>query len=87
MDDRGDWDLGWMRTMIDAYREANPIEPGAVQLMLIDMLLPNEFYKLVKDALFEPNMLAGEMVGQLERLMVTDEHKLRALAELGLKRS
>jgi len=86
MDDRGDWDLGWMRAMIDAYTQANPIEPAGMQVMLIDMLLPNEFYKLVKDALFEPTMLDGAMAAALERLMVTDEHKQRALAELGLKR-
>ncbi|MFZ5817805.1 MAG: hypothetical protein ACOY93_21335 [Bacillota bacterium] len=87
MDDRGDWDLTWMRAMIDAYTEANPIEPAAMEVMLIDMLLPNEFYKLVKDALFDPTMLNAEMAQGLERLMITDEHKQRALAELGLKRS
>lgn len=87
MDDRGDWDLGWMTTMIDAYQEANTIEPEAMQVMLIDMLLPNEFYKLVKDALFDPAALNTQMSAELERLLVTDENKMRALAELGLKRS
>lgn len=87
MDDRGDWDLSWMKAMINAYNAANPLEPEAYQLMLIDMLLPNEFYKLVKDALFEPASLNLEMAMGLERLLVTDENKQRALAELGLKRS
>ena len=86
MDDRGDWDVSWMQAMIRAYSEANPLEPAALQVMLIDMLLPNEFYKLVKDALFDPGMLDGSMVAALERLLVTDEHKQRALADLGLKR-
>jgi CotS family spore coat protein len=86
MDDRGDWDLTWMRQMIDAYREANPMDPKALQVMLIDMLLPNEFYKLVKDALFDPTSLNIEMAAAIERLMITDEHKQRALAELGLGR-
>ncbi|MBP2017833.1 CotS family spore coat protein [Symbiobacterium terraclitae] len=87
MDDRGDWDVGWMRAMIRAYNEANPLEPAALQVMLIDMLLPNEFYKLVKDALFDPGMmLDATMVAALQRLLVTDERKQRALAELGLKR-
>ncbi|MFZ5827513.1 MAG: hypothetical protein ACOY94_24690 [Bacillota bacterium] len=87
MDDRGDWDLGWMQTMIDAYQEANPIDRQSKQVMLIDMLLPNEFYKLVKDALFDPAMLDAQMASELQRLLVTDENKQRALAELGLKRS
>lgn len=86
MDDRGDWDLAWMRAMIDAYNQTNKMEPDAYQVMLIDMLLPNEFYKLVKDALFEPSALNAEMAMGLERLMVTDANKQRALAELGLKR-
>ncbi len=87
MDDRGDWDVGFMQAMIDGYTRANPIEPEAMQVMLIDMLLPNEFYKLVKDALFDPAMLNVEMAMGLERLLVTDEHKQHALAELGLERS
>jgi len=87
MDDRGDWDVAMMRSMIQAYHRANPIEPEAMQVMLIDMLLPNEFYKLVKDALFDPAMLNGEMVMGLERLLVTDEHKQNALRELGLEGS
>lgn len=86
MDDRGDWDVNWMRAMIRAYSEANPLEPAALQVMLIDMLLPNEFYKLVKDVLFDPGMLDASMVAALQRLLVTDEHKQQALAELGLKR-
>jgi CotS family spore coat protein len=48
MDDMGSWDLTWMRGMIDAYNQANPIEPDLMQVLLIDMALPNEFYKHVK---------------------------------------
>ena len=40
MDDRGDWDLTWMKAMIRAYHEVHPIEPEAMQVMLIDMYLP-----------------------------------------------
>lgn len=86
MDDRGDWDLTWMKAMIRAYHEVHPIEPEAMQVMLIDMYLPNEFYKLVKDVLYDPNMLDGAMVAALQRLLVTDERKQQALRELGLKR-
>lgn len=86
MDDRGDWDITWMKAMIDAYHEVHPIEPEAMQVMLIDMYLPNEFYKLVKDVLYDPNMLDGAMVAALERLLITDERKQQALRELGLRR-
>lgn len=48
MDDMGTWDLTWMRGMIDAYHEANPIEPELYQMLLVDFSLPNEFYKNVK---------------------------------------
>lgn len=49
MDDMGVWDVTWMRGMIDAYNQANPIEPELYQVLLIDMSLPNEFYKHVKE--------------------------------------
>ena len=49
MDDMGVWDVTWMRGMIDAYNQANPIEPELYQVLLIDMALPNEFYKHTKE--------------------------------------
>jgi CotS family spore coat protein len=48
MDDTGVWDPAWMRGMIDAYTQAHPIDPELYQILLIDMSLPNEFYKHVK---------------------------------------
>lgn len=48
MDDFGHWDTNWMRGMIDAYHQARPISPELYQVLLIDMALPNEFYKHVK---------------------------------------
>lgn len=50
MDDLGFWDVTWMKGMIEAYHEACPIEPGLFELMLIDMSLPNELYKNVKES-------------------------------------
>jgi CotS family spore coat protein len=49
MDDMGVWDVTWMRGMIDAYNRACPIEAELYQVLLIDMALPNEFYKHVKE--------------------------------------
>jgi len=87
MDDRGDWDVDWMKKMILAYHEANPLDRDSMQVMLIDMLLPNEFYKLVKDAFYDPTMALGaEMAAAIKRLLVTDERKQQALLELGLER-
>ncbi len=48
MDDMGVWDVTWMKAMIQAYHQANPIEHDLFQVLLIDMALPNEFYKNVK---------------------------------------
>lgn len=85
MDDMGVWDPEWMRGMIEAYHEANPIEPDLYQVLLIDMSLPNEFYKHVKDMLEDPlTFLTPDLDQLLQRLAATDETKWRALKELGL---
>lgn len=85
MDDMGVWDPEWMRGMIEAYNEANPIEPDLYKVLLIDMSLPNEFYKHVKDMLVDPLMfLTPELDQLLQRLAASDETKWQALRELGL---
>jgi hypothetical protein len=85
MDDRGTWDLTWIRGMIDAYHQANPIEPDLYQVMLIDFSLPNEFYKNVKDVVHDPvGFLTGDLDGLLRRLAATETSKWAALRELGL---
>jgi CotS family spore coat protein len=85
MDDMGVWDVTWMRGMIDAYNEANPIEPDLYQVLLIDMALPNEFYKHVKEVVIDPaTFLDNELNSLLNRLVEVDRTKWQALAELGL---
>lgn len=85
MDDMGVWDPEWMRGMIEAYNEANPIEPDLYKVLLVDMSLPNEFYKHVKDMLVDPlTFLTPELDQLLQRLAATDETKWLALKELGL---
>lgn len=49
MDDFGVWETSWMKGMIEAYHAACPIEPELFEVLLIDMSLPNEFYKNVKE--------------------------------------
>lgn len=85
MDDMGVWDLTWIRGMLEAYQSANPIEPELMQVLLIDMALPNEFYKHVKEAVLDPGLLNGDMAALLQRLMATEPSKWAALRELGLQ--
>jgi spore coat protein SA len=85
MDDMGAWDLTWIRGMIDAYRQANPIDKDLYQMLLIDMSLPNEFYKHVKECVAAPvEFLNAELDALLRRLITVDATKWQALQELGL---
>lgn len=85
MDDMGVWDPWFMKGMIDAYNKSCRIEPDLYQVLLIDMALPNEFYKHVKEMVFDPAFLNVETDALLHRLVETDATKWAALKELGLK--
>lgn len=83
MDDMGVWDVTWMRGMIEAYQQANPIDPALYEVLLIDMSLPNEFYKHVKEMVYSPTtFLNDELVALLLRLEKSDATKWPALKEL-----
>ncbi|MBA4496533.1 CotS family spore coat protein [Paenactinomyces guangxiensis] len=84
MDDMGVWDVNWMRRMIEAYHQANPIDPDLFEILLIDMSLPNEFYKHVKEIVYSPTTLLNqELETLLQRLEKSDATKWPALQELG----
>ncbi len=85
MDDLGVWDPAFMKGMIDAYDKACRIESDLYQVLLIDMALPNEFYKHLKEMVFDPTFLNAETDALLHRLVETDTTKWAALKELGLK--
>lgn len=86
MDDMGVWDLTWIRGMIDAYHAACPIEPELMQVLLVDMSLPNEFYKHVKEIVTDPATAMGEELNLLlQRLLQVEDSKWAALRELGLR--
>ncbi|CAM3045275.1 CotS family spore coat protein [Paenibacillus sediminis] len=88
MDDMGVWDVTWMRGMIEAYHEGNPIDAETFEVLLNDMSLPNEFYKHVKEVVFEPTLtLNSELEVLLQRLMATEDSKRAALAELAADKS
>ena len=83
MDDMGVWDLAWIRGMIDAYHQANPLDAESYEVLLIDMALPNEFYKHLKEMFFDPvTFLNTEALPILQRVVSTDQTKSQALAEL-----
>jgi hypothetical protein len=84
MDDRGTWDLTWIHGMVDAYKAAHPISPELWELFLIDLALPNEFYKLCAEVIYDPLALSGELAGLIGRLVQVDQHKQEALGALGL---
>ena len=83
MDDMGVWDVTWMKGMIEAYHEANPIEDELFDILLIDMSLPNEFYKNVKEMVYEPTVfLDHEVEALVRRIVETDKTKWPAIEEL-----
>ncbi|MEB1806310.1 MAG: CotS family spore coat protein [Bacillaceae bacterium] len=83
MDDMGSWDPIWMHEMVRAYHEANPIEDDLFEILLIDMALPNEFYKNVKEMVYEPSIfLDGELDALCKRIVEADKTKWGALEEL-----
>lgn len=83
MDDMGVWDLTWMRGMIEAYHRANPLDRESFEVLLIDMALPNEFYKHLKEMFYDPvTFLNTEAEAILQRVLSTDQTKDQALAEL-----
>jgi hypothetical protein len=85
MDDMGMWDVTWMRGMIDAYSKACPIEPELYEVLLIDMALPNELYKNIKEIVYDPTtFMTTELEPLLQRLEISESTKWSALKELGL---
>lgn len=83
VDDMGVWDVNWMKQMIEAYHEANPIEDALYDILLIDMALPNEFYKNVKEMVYEPSIFMDAQLDALcKRIVETDKTKWGALEEL-----
>ncbi len=83
MEDKGVWDVGWMNGMIQAYHQANPIDPKLFEVFLIDMMLPNEFYKHVKEIIYSPTTLMNdELATFLGRIEDLDSTKWTALKQL-----
>ncbi|WP_088013826.1 CotS family spore coat protein [Gottfriedia acidiceleris] len=70
MSDLFAWDATWVREMINAYHEANPISKELYEVLMIDFAMPNEFYKNIKEVLYEPELFLGETTKQLIQSIV-----------------
>lgn len=77
------WDVTWVREMIRAYHEASPLTPELYELLMIDFSLPNEFYKNIKEVVYEPELFLNEITTQLIQTIVdTDQSKWPTLNEI-----
>lgn len=85
MDDLERWDVPWIRGMISAYHDANPIDIETYEILLNDLAFPNEFYKHLNEMLFDPvNFLTNNLEGIMLHLDLLEKTKGLALAELAL---
>lgn len=83
MADLFSWDVTWVREMIKAYHEENPITTELYDVLLIDFSLPNEFYKNIKEVVYEPELFLNEQTTQLIQTIVdTDQTKWPVLEEI-----
>lgn len=83
MFDLGNWDPTWMREMIRAYHEANPISKEVYDLLIIDLSFPNAFYRNLKEMIYQPELFLNEDAAQLiEDILSADATKWPALQEI-----
>ena len=77
------WDTTWVREMIKAYHEANPISKELYEILMIDLAMPNEFYKNVKEVVYEPEVfLNEETAAMINTIVETDKTKWPVLEEI-----
>ncbi|NUK30407.1 CotS family spore coat protein [Parageobacillus sp. VR-IP] len=78
------WDAKWIREMIKAYHETNPISPELYEILMIDLSLPNEFYRNIKEVVNDPELfLNDEQTIQLIKTIIeTDQTKWPVLKEI-----
>ena len=78
------WDATWVREMIKAYHEANPISPELYDILMIDLSLPNEFYKNIKEVVYEPELFLNDHNHHqlIQTIVDTDQSKWPVLEEI-----
>ena len=83
MDDLGEWDYTWVYEMIKAYHDANPIGEELFNVLLIDMSLPDLYYKNVKEMVYEPTVfLDKELESLIYRIVDIDKSKWPVIEQL-----
>ena len=83
MIDNSQWDATWVREMIKAYHEVNPISAEVYDILMIELSFPNEFYKHLKGAIFEPELFLNEEAVQLIQTIINlDQTKWPVLEEI-----
>lgn len=77
------WDATWIRGMIKAYHEANPITPELYDILMIDLSLPDEFYKNMKEMVYEPEVFLNvETASLIQHIVDNDQSKWPVLEEI-----
>lgn len=87
MDDKGHWDITWIRSMIDAYHQANPLDQETYEVLLIDFAFPNEFYKHIREMILDPiHFMNNDLEKILYHLILLEKAKGSILQELKLEK-
>jgi len=67
------WDVTWVREMIKAYHKGNPISPELYEVLMIDLSLPNEFYRFMKDMVLEPELFLNLTTTEVIKSLIETE--------------
>jgi CotS family spore coat protein len=85
MVERGGWDVTWIRGMIEAYHQSNPIDRETFQMLWLDLSFPNELHRGVKEILSGPiPFIKQELEDILDSMQTMEASKQEALSELRL---
>ncbi|MDZ5473692.1 CotS family spore coat protein [Bacillus sp. 31A1R] len=77
------WDSTWVREMIQSYHEARPIPPELYEVLMIDLSLPNEFYKNIKHMIYDPELFLDEDLKSIvESIVQLEDSKWKVLKEI-----
>ncbi|MFG6150591.1 CotS family spore coat protein [Halobacillus sp. B23F22_1] len=84
----GEWDIHWIREMLAAYEESLPITDEVYEMLLIDLSLPNLFYKNIKYMVYSPaEFLNEELELEVQSIIKLEEQKWVVLEELANDRN
>ncbi|QGQ45082.1 CotS family spore coat protein [Metabacillus sediminilitoris] len=78
------WDATWVREMIKAYHEANPISSKLYDIIMIELSLPNDFYKNIKEVVYDPEIFLNDptTISMIQTIVDTDQTKWPVLEEI-----